>query len=97
MPERRYLLWLLTGVFVIQALTFGVGFIFCARNGGLKSCPELGDRYEGTFAVMIATTLALLTGKQDNSNSNVQTGRLPIERRKATQIEGDQRRSDGMS
>ena len=96
MPERRFLMWLLTGIFVVQACTFGVGFIFCARNGGLKSCPELGDRYEGTFAVMIATTLALLTGKQDKSN-DVQTGRLPIERRKATQIEGDQRRSDGMS
>ena len=90
MPERRFLMWLLTGIFIIQACTFGVGFIFCARNGGLKSCPELGDRYEATFAVMIATTLALLTGKQDNSNSNVQTRRLPTERRETTQIESDQ-------
>ena len=65
MPERRFLMWLLTGIFIVQACTFGVGFLFCARNGGLKSCPELGDRYEGTFAVMIATTLALLTGKQN--------------------------------
>lgn len=94
MAERRYLLWLLTGVFAIQALTFGVGFIFCARNGGLKSCPELGDRYEGTFAVMIATTLALLTGKQDSSNNNVSSGRLPIKHRETTQVESNQRRGE---
>ncbi len=94
MPERRFLMWLLTGVFAVQALTFGVGFIFCAQKGGLQSCPKLGDRYEATFAVMIATTLALLTGKSDNSNNDVQARRLPVERRKATEIEGDQRRSN---
>ena len=96
MPERRFIMWLLTGIFIVQACTFGVGFIFCARNGGLKSCPELGDRYEGTFAVMIATTLALLTGKQDNSN-NVQARRLPIERRETTQTESDHGRGQRMS
>ena len=94
MPERRFLIWLLTGVFAVQALTFGVGFIFCAQKGGLKECPKLGDRYEATFAVMIATTLALLTGKQDSPNNNVQARRLPIERRETTQVEGDQRRSE---
>ena len=41
---------------------------YCAKNGGLKTCPSLGDRYEQTFAVMIATTLALLTGKHDKTN-----------------------------
>ena len=94
MPERRFLIWLLTGVFAVQALTFGVGFIFCAQKGGLNSCPKLGDRYEATFAVMIATTLALLTGKTDNSNNNVPSRRLPIERRETTQTEGNQRRGD---
>ena len=94
MPERRFLLWLLTGVFAIQACTFGVGFIFCARNGGLKSCPELGDRYTATFAVMISTTLALLTGKPDNSNKNVSARRLPANNGKATQVESNQRRSE---
>lgn len=93
MPERRFLMWLLTGIFIVQACTFGVGLIFCARNGGLKSCPGLGDRYEGTFAVMIATTLALLTGNQDKSN-NVSSGRLPIKHRETTQVESNQRRGE---
>jgi hypothetical protein len=62
MPERRFLLWLLTGIFLFQACTFGVGFYYCAQAGGLNSCPKLGERYEQTFNVMIATTLALITG-----------------------------------
>jgi hypothetical protein len=62
MPERRFLLWLLTGIFLFQACTFGVGFYSCAQAGGLNSCPKLGERYEQTFNVMIATTLALITG-----------------------------------
>ena len=62
MPERSYLLKLLTGIFIFQAFTFGAGLFFCARNEGLKSCPELGQRYEQTFALMTATTLALITG-----------------------------------
>ena len=41
---------------------FGVGLFFCAKNGGLEACPEIGDRYTNTFTVMISTTLALLTG-----------------------------------
>lgn len=70
MPERRFLLWLLSGIFIFQACTFGVGLYFCAKSGDEvhKICPELGDRYEATFAVMIATTLALLTGKHDKTN-----------------------------
>ena len=68
MKERRFLLWVLTGIFVFQASTFGVGLFYCARNGGLKSCPEIGKRYEATFAVMIATTLALLTGIKEDKD-----------------------------
>jgi hypothetical protein len=63
MPERRFLLWLLTGIFTFQASTFGLGLYYCAQHKGLTSCPEIGKRYEATFAVMIATTLALLTSK----------------------------------
>ena len=66
MPERRFLLWMLTGIFLFQAATFGLGLYWCGHNGGLQKCPELGRRYEATFAVMIATTLALLTGKPNN-------------------------------
>ena len=71
MPERRFLLWLLSGIFLFQACTFGVGLFYCAQVGPeevKEICPELGDRYEATFAVMIATTLALLTGKGKETN-----------------------------
>ena len=68
MKERKLLLTILSGIFVFQAGVFGVGLIFCSRHGGLESCPNLGQRYEQTFGVMIATTLALLTGKNDSSD-----------------------------
>jgi len=63
MSKERFLLWMLASIFTFQAGTFGVGLYFCAGNGGLKSCPNIGQRYEQTFNVMIATTLALLTGQ----------------------------------
>ena len=53
---------MLAGIFAFQASIFGAGFYYCANNGGLKSCPDIGERYENTFNVMIATTLALITG-----------------------------------
>ena len=62
MSKERFLLYMLAGIFTFQAGVFGVGLYYCANNGGLQSCPKLGDRYEQTFNVMIATTLALLTG-----------------------------------
>ena len=64
MPIReRWLLSILTGVFVCQAavLVYGVGRCFHAPNP-TEACPELGERFEQTFNGMIATTLALLTG-----------------------------------
>ena len=62
MPKDRFLLNMLAGIFIFQAAIFTYGFVFCSQNGGLKSCPELGERYDQTFNVMIATTLGLLTG-----------------------------------
>jgi len=62
MAKEKFLLYMLGGIFTFQAGVFGVGLYYCANNGGLNSCPKLGDRYEQTFNVMIATTLALLTG-----------------------------------
>jgi len=62
MAKDKFLLYMLAGIFTFQASLFGIGFYFCATNGGLKSCPDIGDRYEQTFNVMVATTLALLTG-----------------------------------
>tara|TARA_B100000073_G_scaffold296311_1_gene260965 strand:- start:203 stop:406 length:204 start_codon:yes stop_codon:yes gene_type:complete len=62
MSKEKFLLYMLAGIFSFQAVTLGSGLYYCANNGGLQSCPELGERYETTFNVMIATTLALLTG-----------------------------------
>ena len=62
MSKERFLLYMLAGIFAFQASIFGAGFYYCANNGGLKSCPNIGERYENTFNVAIATTLALLTG-----------------------------------
>ena len=63
MDRQKFLLYMLAGIFTFQAGIFGVGLYYCANHNGLESCPEIGKRYEQTFAVMITTTLALLTGK----------------------------------
>ena len=62
MSKERFLLYMLAGIFSFQAGVFGMGFYYCANNGGLDSCPKIGDRYEQTFNVMVATVLALMTG-----------------------------------
>ena len=62
MAKERFLLYMLAGIFSFQAVAIGSGLYYCANNGGLQSCPEIGERYETTFTVMISTTLALLTG-----------------------------------
>ena len=53
---------MLGGIFTFQAGVFGMGLYYCANNGGLDSCPKIGERYEQTFNVMVATVLALMTG-----------------------------------
>jgi len=53
---------MLAGIFTFQACLFGVGFYYCAKGGGLESCPKLGQRYEQTFTTMTAVVLALITG-----------------------------------
>jgi len=62
MKKEKFLLYLLAGIFTYQACLFGAGFYYCANNGGLKSCPKIGERYEQTFNTMLATVLALMTG-----------------------------------
>ena len=62
MSKERFLLYMLGTIFAFQAVTLGFGIYYCGQRGGLKACPDLGNRYEQTFNVMIATTLALLTG-----------------------------------
>ena len=62
--RERFLLSLLGAIFAFQASIFTFGIITCARLGGVKACPEIGDHYRNTFNVMIATTLALLTASK---------------------------------
>ena len=66
--KDKFLLRMLACIFAFQAIIFGWGFIWCGRNGGLSACPEISKRYENTFNVMIATTLALLTGNAISKN-----------------------------
>ena len=68
MDKQKFLLCMLAGIFTFQASVFVMGVYYCAKHQGLKSCPEIGRRYESTFAVMIATTLALLTGKKEDKD-----------------------------
>jgi len=65
--RERFLLYLLGSVFASQIVLFSWGVWQCGSHGGLKACPELGQRYDTTFAVMISTTLALLTGVSSNT------------------------------
>ncbi len=63
MAKEKFLLYMLAGIFSFQAIVFGAGLYFCTKSQNVTEiCPNIGDRYEQTFNVMIATTLALLTG-----------------------------------
>ena len=62
MDREKFLLWVLAAIFISQFSVFAVSLGYCMNNGGLKSCPNISASYEKTFNVMIATTLALLTG-----------------------------------
>lgn len=64
MARDKFLLYMLAGIFTFQAGMLGFGVYYCAQAGGVQACPEIGKRYEQTFNVMIATTLALLTGSK---------------------------------
>ena len=69
--REKWLLTILTGVFVIQAGTLVYGVSICAKVKPTidihNVCPGLGERFDGTFGTMIATTLALLTGTSISS------------------------------
>ena len=58
--REKFLLYMLAGIFAWQAAVFTFGAISCFQKGGREACPNLGDRYENTVGIMIATTLALL-------------------------------------
>ena len=58
--QEKFLLFMLAGIFAWQASIFTYGVIGCFQKGGREACPDLGDRYENTVNIMVATTLALL-------------------------------------
>jgi hypothetical protein len=58
--RERFLLYMLAGIFTWQAALFTFGAVRCFGAGGREACPNLGDRYENTVGIMVATTLALL-------------------------------------
>ena len=58
--REKFLLFMLAGIFIWQASLFTFGTIQCFNAGGKEACPNLGDRYENTVGIMVATTLALL-------------------------------------
>ena len=64
--REKWLLTILTGIFVVQASVLVYGVSICSKVKPeldiTKVCPQLGERFETTFATMVATTLALLTG-----------------------------------
>ena len=60
--RERFLFWMLAGIFIFEGVLFAAGFIACWRGGGLQACPELGERYEATFSLMVAATLSLMAG-----------------------------------
>ena len=58
--REKFLLFMLAGIFTWQAALFTFGAVQCFATGGKDACPNLGDRYENTVGIMVATTLALL-------------------------------------
>ena len=58
--REKFLLYMLAGIFTWQAALFTFGAVQCFSTGGKDACPDLGDRYENTVGIMVATTLALL-------------------------------------
>lgn len=71
--REKWLLTILTGIFMVQASVLVYGVSLCAQIKPEldinKVCPQLGDRFETTFATMVATTLALLTGSAITATS----------------------------
>lgn len=70
MSSKKFLLWLLAGVFLYQASLFTYAFHKCSHVTPTIDvrvvCPEIGKRYEQTFSLMIATILGLYSGSQIN-------------------------------
>ena len=65
MSKQWFLLKLLALVFASQITLLGFEMFRCfSSEHPLQECPQVENTFEKTFNVMIATTLALLTGSQ---------------------------------
>ena len=63
MSKQWFLLRILAVIFASQIVLLGVEMIRCfSTEHPLEECPYVEETYKETFNVMIATTLALLTG-----------------------------------
>lgn len=63
MDKQWFLLKLLAVIFAAQVTLLGVEMTRCfSSEHPLEECPSVEDTYKETFNVMVATTLALLTG-----------------------------------
>ena len=63
MDKQWFLLKLLAAVFAAQISLLGFEMVRCFNSEHpLQECPKVEATYENTFNVIIATTLALLTG-----------------------------------
>ena len=64
MDKQWFLLKLLAVVFAAQITLLGFEMYRCfSSEHPLQECPQVENTYEKTFNVIIATTLALLTGQ----------------------------------
>ena len=79
--REKWLLSILSGIFVVQAAVFVWGFNICAKikpqTNITQICPDIGRRFDNTFGGMVATTLALLTGATVMGNKPTTTRRKP--------------------
>ena len=62
--RERFLLTILSGIFLFQCLIFVQGFYYCSKAPDL--CPDLGQRYDQTFTGMTAAVIGLLAGSAMN-------------------------------
>ena len=63
MDKQKFLLKLLATVFGVQMSLLGLEMYRCfSSEHPMQECPQVENTFEKTFNVIIATTLALLTG-----------------------------------
>ena len=62
--RERFLLTILSGIFLFQAGIFLFGFHTCTKRPEL--CPDLGTRFDQTFQSMTSAVIGLLAGSAMN-------------------------------